>query len=118
MKIKSIKNIEEKEKSYDIAVDGNDHTYQLDNGVFVHNSLRVPKQYFGDTDDSAGFNGGESLSLISSRYAKMVKRIQNVICQIVTDIVNLMLIDKHLTKYVNKFTIRMQNPTKLLSFNI
>ena len=41
----------------------------------------------------------------------MVKRIQNVICQIVTDIVNLMLIDKGLTKYVNKFIVRMQNPT-------
>ena len=40
-------------------------------------NLRVPKQYFGVTDDAAGFNGGSSLSIISSRYGKMIKRIQN-----------------------------------------
>lgn len=74
-------------------------------------ALRVPKQYFGDTDDSAGFNGGESLSLISARYAKMVKRIQNTAIQMITDMINLMLIDKGLQSYVNKFTIKMQPPT-------
>ena len=74
-------------------------------------SLRVPKQYFGDTDDSAGFNGGESLSLISARYAKMVKRIQNTVIQMITDMINLMLMDKGLSSYVNKFTIKMQPPT-------
>ena len=74
-------------------------------------ALRVPKQYFGDTDDSAGFNGGESLSLISSRYAKMVKRIQNTVIQMITDMINLMLIDKGLASYVNKFSIKMQPPT-------
>lgn len=74
-------------------------------------ALRVPKQYFGDTDDSAGFNGGESLSLISARYAKMVKRIQNTMTQMITDMINLMLIDKGLDSYVNKFTIKMQPPT-------
>jgi hypothetical protein len=73
-------------------------------------ALRVPKQYFGDTDDSAGFSGGESLSLISSRYAKMIKRIQNTFIQALTDVVNLMLLDKGLQSYLNKFTIRMQPP--------
>jgi hypothetical protein len=73
--------------------------------------LRVPKQYFGDTDDSAGFNGGTSLSLISSRYAKMIKRIQNTMIQAITDAINLMLLDKGLNSYINKFTIRMQTPT-------
>lgn len=74
-------------------------------------SLRVPKQYFGVTDDGAGFNGGASLSIISSRYAKMVKRIQNAIIQAITDIINLMLIDKGMNYAINKFTIRMQSPT-------
>ena len=73
-------------------------------------ALRVPKQYFGDTDDSAGFNGGESLSLISSRYAKMIKRIQNTFIQALTDAINLMLLDKGLQSYLNKFTIKMQPP--------
>ena len=74
-------------------------------------ALRVPKQYFGDTDDGAGFNGGQSLSIISSRYAKMVKRIQNTIVQAITDIINLMLLDKGLSNYINRFEIHMLPPT-------
>ena len=73
--------------------------------------LRVPKQYFGRTDDSAGFSGGTSLSLISSRYAKMIKRIQNVIIQMITDAINLILIDTHNESYINRFTIKMLSPT-------
>lgn len=74
-------------------------------------SARVPKQYFGVTDDNAGFSGGESLSLISSRYAKMVKRIQNTLIQMITDAINLICIDTGNESYINKFTIRMQSPT-------
>ena len=74
-------------------------------------AMRVPKQYFGDTDDGAGFNGGQSLSIISSRYAKMVKRIQNTILQALTDAVNLMLLDRGLDNYIGKFNLRMLPPT-------
>ena len=74
-------------------------------------ALRVPKAYFGKTDDGAGFNGGTSLSIISSRYAKMIKRIQNTIIQAITDAINIMLVDKKLDRYINKFQIRMQAPT-------
>ena len=74
-------------------------------------SLRVPKQYFGLTDDAAGFNGGSSLAIISSRYAKAIKRIQNAVIQMITDLINLMLIDKGFDSYVNDFTIKMQAPT-------
>ena len=74
-------------------------------------SLRVPKQYFGLTDDNTGFNGGTSLSLISSRYAKTIKRIQNSLMQMITDLINLMLIDRGFDNAVNTFTIKMQYPT-------
>lgn len=74
-------------------------------------SLSIPKQYLGDTDDSTGFNGGTSLSIISSRYAKTVKRIQNAFIQAITDAINLLLFDRGLTDYINKFTIKMQQPT-------
>lgn len=77
----------------------------------LYSSLRVPKQFLGDTDDAAGFNGGTSLSLISSRYAKAIKRIQNTMIQAITDAVNLMLLDKGLDSYINKFTLKMQTPT-------
>ena len=74
-------------------------------------NLRVPKQYFGVTDDAAGFSGGQSLSIISSRYAKMIKRIQNTIIQMVTDAINLILLDTGNDGYINKFTLKMQAPT-------
>jgi len=74
-------------------------------------SLGIPKQYLGDTSDSTGFNGGSSLSIISSRYAKTVKSIQNIYLQSITDAVNLILLDKGLRNYINKFTLRMQEPT-------
>ena len=75
-----------------------------------YGGLRVPKQFFSNTDDSAGFNGGSSLAIISSRYGKAIKRIQNTICQLVTDLINLFLVNKGLTNYINKFTIKMQAP--------
>jgi len=76
-----------------------------------YGSLRVPKQYFCQTDDSTGFNGGTSLSIVSSRYAKTVKRIQNTLIQALTDVVNLMLLDSGLDNYINQFKIRMLPPT-------
>ena len=72
--------------------------------------LGVPKQYFGFTEDGAGFNGGQSLSIISSRYAKRVVRIQNTILQALTDAINLMLIDRGLKGYVNKYKLHMLPP--------
>ena len=77
----------------------------------LYGALRVPKQFMGFTDDATGFNGGTSLTIISSRYAKMIKRIQNTIIQAITDIVNIMLIDKHLDSYIYKFKIKMLPPT-------
>lgn len=73
--------------------------------------LHIPKQFLGQTSDSTGFNGGSSLSIISSDFAKAVKRIQNALVQAVTDAINLYLIDRGLSSYVNKFSLRMQNPT-------
>lgn len=73
--------------------------------------LRVPKQYFGLVDDAAGFSGGTSLSIISSRYAKMIKRIQNVMIQMLTDAINLILIDTKNEGYINNFVLKMLPPT-------
>ena len=77
----------------------------------LYGQLRVPKQYFSQTDDSTGFNGGTSLSIISSRYAKMIKRVQNSMLQAITDAINLFLIEKGLDGYVNKFKLHMLPPT-------
>lgn len=73
-------------------------------------SLGIPKHYFGFTDDDAGFNGGKSLSIISSRYGNKVKYIQSILCQAITDVINLFLLDSGYDSYINQFTIRMQQP--------
>lgn len=77
----------------------------------LYGALGIPKQYLGDTDDATGFNGGTALSLTSSRYAKTVKRVQNAILQALTDSINLMLLDRGLTTYINEFRLKMQAPT-------
>ena len=77
----------------------------------LYGSLRIPKTFIGDTDDAAGFNGGSSLALISSRYAKAIKRIQSTMIQAITDLINLILIDRKQLNRVNQFTIHMQTPT-------
>lgn len=73
-------------------------------------AFRAPKQFFGFTDDAAGFSGGQSLSIISSRYGKAVARYQNYITQLVTDFINIILIDRGLDNFVNKFSIKMTTP--------
>ena len=75
-----------------------------------YSSYGIPKQYFGWTDDGAGFNGGSSLTILSSVYAKGIKRVQNAIIQAITDAVNLILLDKGLNSYVNNFTLKMRTP--------
>lgn len=89
------------EPAYDIEVESENHTFALPCGIFVHNC---------QTDDSAGFNGGQSLTIISSRYAKTVKYIQSVLMQLVTDILNLILLDKGLDSYINNFEVHLLPP--------
>lgn len=84
-----------------------DLDYYLDK---FYGTLGTLKQYFGVTGDSTGFNGGTSLTILSSRYGKKIKRIQNVVCQMITDLVNLFLYDRGLTSYLNRFVIKMQTP--------
>lgn len=75
-----------------------------------YGDMRVPKQFFNLTGDAAGFDGGKSLSIISSRYGKEIKNIQNLFIQCLTDLINLFLIDRGYMSYINKFKLRMQAP--------
>lgn len=75
-----------------------------------YSSYGIPKQYFGWTDDGAGFNGGTSLTILSSVYAKGVKRVQNAMIQALTDAINLFLLNKGLRSYLNNFTLKMKAP--------
>jgi hypothetical protein len=75
-----------------------------------YSAYGVPKQYYGWTDDAAGFNGGTSLAILSSEFAKSVKRVQNSLIQALTDAINLFLLNKGLKSYLNNFTLKMKAP--------
>lgn len=72
--------------------------------------LKIPKQYFGWVDDAGGFSGGQSLSQYSARFGKAVKRMQSCLCDMVADMINLILIDTGYPRYIGRFQIRMQSP--------
>ena len=72
--------------------------------------LKIPKQYFGWTDDAAGFNGGTSLTQYSARFGKAVRRMQAALCDMITDMINLILIDTGYPRYIGRFQIKMQTP--------
>ena len=94
----------------DVETDNLNDVNYFKNKLFA--SLGIPGAYLGESEsDGSLFNNGTSLSLKSSKYAKTIKRIQNCFCQAITDAVNLMLLDKGLRNYINKFTIHMQAPT-------
>lgn len=72
--------------------------------------LKIPKPLLGFTDDNTGFNGGTSLTILSSDYGKAIKKMQKVLIQMVTDTLNLLLIDKGKQKMINRFRVMMQTP--------
>ena len=72
--------------------------------------LKIPKPLLGFTDDNTGFNGGTSLTILSSDYGKAIKKMQKVLIQMVTDALNLLLIDKGKQKMINRFRVMMQTP--------
>lgn len=78
--------------------------------VKFYAAFGIPKAYLGYTEDGAGFNGGTSLAIISSVFAKSVKRVQNAIIQALTDAINLFLIDKGCKAYLNNFVLKMKAP--------
>jgi hypothetical protein len=75
-----------------------------------YSAYGVPKQYYGWTEDAAGFNGGTSLAILSSEFAKGVKRVQNALIQALTDAINLFLLNKGLKSYLNNFVLKMKTP--------
>ena len=72
--------------------------------------LKIPKPLLGFTDDNTGFNGGTSLTILSSDYGKAIKKMQKALIQMVTDAINLLLIDKGKNAMINNFKIKMQAP--------
>lgn len=75
-----------------------------------YGSFGIPKQYFGWTDDGAGFNGGTALTVTSSVYGKGVKRVQNALIQALSTMIDLFLVKTGCKAYLNNYTIKMKFP--------
>jgi hypothetical protein len=75
-----------------------------------YSAYGIPKAFMGWVDDAAGFNGGSSLSVLSSIYAKSVRRVQNSILQALSDAINLFLLNKGCKTYLNNFVLKMKTP--------
>ena len=75
-----------------------------------YSAFGIPKQYFGWTEDGAGFNGGTALTILSSVYGKGVKRVQNALIQAITQAINLFLYESGLLSYTNNFVLKMKAP--------
>lgn len=73
-------------------------------------ALKIPRAYLGDDDQGSGLNSGGTLTQLSARYARTIKRIQTAYIRAITTILNLFFIDKKLD-YVNKFQVRMTSPS-------
>lgn len=73
--------------------------------------LKIPKQFLGYTGDAAGFDGGQSLTKLSSRYARTIKRIQTAYLKGITEVLNTFFKEMKLDQYINQFTVRMVSPS-------
>ena len=75
-----------------------------------YGSFGVPKQYYGWTEDGAGFNGGSALSITSSVFGKGVKHVQNALTQAITTMIDLFLIKNGCKAYIGNYTIKFKAP--------
>lgn len=69
-------------------------------------ALKIPRAYLGDDLDGSGLSNGGSLTRLSIRYARTIRRIQQAYIRAITTLINLFFVDKKLD-YVNKFQVRM-----------
>lgn len=74
-------------------------------------ALKIPKQFL-NYDAPEGLGNGTSLTKLSSRYAHTVMRIQNAFISGITNLLNLLFLDKGL-EYINKFTLKMVSPATI-----
>lgn len=73
-------------------------------------ALKIPRAYLGEDMDGSGLSNGGSLTRLSIRYARTIKRIQQAYIRAITTLINLYFVDKKLD-YVNKFQVRMTSPS-------
>jgi hypothetical protein len=73
-------------------------------------ALKIPRQFLGDDGGENSLGNGGSLTRMSIRYARTIRRIQQSYIRAITQLLNLFFLDKKLD-YVNKFEVKMASPS-------
>lgn len=73
-------------------------------------ALKIPRQFLGEDGNESSLSNGGSLTRLSIRYARTIKRIQTAYIRAVTQMLNLFFAGNKLD-YINKFKIRMTSPS-------
>lgn len=73
-------------------------------------ALKIPRSFLGDDNQGSQFDNGGTLTQLSVRYARTIKRIQTSYISAITTLLNLFFIDMDLD-YVNRFQVRMTSPS-------
>ena len=73
-------------------------------------ALKIPRQFLGDDGGENSLGNGGSLTRMSIRYARTIRRIQQSYIRAITQLLNLFFLDKGLD-YVNKFEVKMASPS-------
>lgn len=73
-------------------------------------ALKIPRAYLGDDNQGSQLDNGGTLTQLSARYARTIKRVQTAYIRAITTLLNFFFIDMDLD-YVNKFQVRMTSPS-------
>ena len=74
-------------------------------------ALKIPKQYL-NYDAPEGLGNGTSLTKLSSRYAHTIMRIQKAYITAITNLLNIIFLDKGMD-YIGKFVLKMVSPATI-----
>lgn len=73
-------------------------------------ALKIPRSYLGDSSEGSAFDNGGTLTRLSIRYARTIKRIQRAYIRAITQMLNLFFLDMGLD-YIGKFEVKMTSPS-------
>jgi hypothetical protein len=76
----------------------------------LYGGIKIPKGFLGQDSQEGSLSAGTSLTKLDARYARTIKRVQNSYIQGITNLINIFAIDRGMSGYVNRFTIKMQSP--------
>lgn len=72
--------------------------------------LKIPKSFLNFEDTLSSFGGGGALTKQDERYARTIKRLQAFLVSGFTDLLNIVLENRGMENFINKFEVKMVQP--------